>query len=418
MRILILHRIPYQKIEYHRAVDHDLHEVTYFGKREALDTLPASLRCATSERPGAASAFEEARSWLTREPKRFDRIISLSEYELLDAARLREWLRVPGPAVEQVRLARDKTLMKTVVLRAGLSAPRFLSLLDFLSSPRSATWQGATVLKPHSGASSEEVVVFPSVAEAYAAITANRSRVPGLDTGQRDPAQYEIEEFVKGPVLHFDGLMQNGHMLTMTASEYVGDCLRFANGEPLGSFHVPFDDDVRAWVSTALNATGIRDGSFHLEAIRCHGQLVFLEVANRVGGADVVRTFELATGIHLPSQELRILLGEHSGLRSCEQPRARWHGWFVYPGHHLNHSANCGVVGADAVRRSPCVVHWHELAVGAPLPRHITYQAHETPLAGVVATGSADCTRAWIERLFASVSQRTLPLQRASAEVR
>ncbi|WP_250534745.1 hypothetical protein [Caballeronia sp. AZ10_KS36] len=228
MRILILHRIPYQKIEYHRAVDHDVHEVTYFGKREALDTLPASLRCATFERPGVASAFEEARAWLTREPKRFDRIISLSEYELLDAACLREWLGVPGPALEQVRLARDKTLMKTAVIEAGLSAPRFLLLPDFLSSEGKAAWQGETVLKPHSGASSEEVVVFPSVADAYAAINAHRSGAPGLDSGHRDAAQYEVEEFVEGAILHFDGLVQDGHVLTMTASEYVGDCLRFA----------------------------------------------------------------------------------------------------------------------------------------------------------------------------------------------
>ncbi|WP_248320568.1 acetyl-CoA carboxylase biotin carboxylase subunit family protein [Caballeronia sp. Sq4a] len=397
MRILILHRIPYQKIEYHRAVDHDVHEVTYFGKREALDTLPASLRCATFERPGVASAFEEARVWLTREPKRFDRIISLSEYELLDAARLREWLGVPGPALEQVRLARDKTLMKTAVTEAGLSAPRFLLLPDFLSSGGRAAWQGATVLKPHSGASSEEVVVFPSVADAYTAIKAHRSGVPGLDSGHRDAAQYELEEFVTGAILHFDGLVQDGHVLTMTASEYVGDCLRFANGEPLGSFHIPFDDTARAWVSSALSATGICNGSFHLEAIRRRDELVFLEVGNRVGGADVVRTFELATGIHLPSQELRILLGEGGDFCSCEKSRTKWHGWFVYPGHHLRNAANFGVAGAAAFSRSPYVVHWHELPFGATLPRNITYQAHETPLAGVIATDCASHTRDWIE---------------------
>ncbi len=62
------------------------------------------------------------------------------------------------------------------------------------------------------------------------------------------------------------------------------------------------------------------------------------------------------------------------------------------------------------------VVHSHELPVGAFLPCNITYQAHETPLAGVVATDSADSTRGWIERLFASVSYRMAPLQRAVAE--
>ena len=59
-----------------------------------------------------------------------------------------------------------------------------------------------------------------------------------------------------------------------------------------------------------LAAVGIRNGSFHLEAIEAPDALVFLEVGNRVGGADVVATFELATGVHLPSEELRILIGD------------------------------------------------------------------------------------------------------------
>jgi hypothetical protein len=167
-----------------------------------------------------------------------------------------------------------------------------------------------------------------------------------------------------------------------------------------------------------LRATGISNGSFHLEAIRDGNELVFLEVANRVGGADVVRTFELATGIHLPSQELRILLNERADVREKEQSGSLWHGWFVYPGHHLTDASNRGVIGADAFRSSPSIIHWHELPVGTRLPRHISYQAHEAPLAGVVATGNAARTRAWIERLFASVFYSTAIHSPVSSEIR
>jgi hypothetical protein len=240
MKILILHRVPYQKIEYHRGIDHELHEVTYFGEREALNTIPKSLRCAAIERPGAASAFEEALLWLGVAPQRFDRIFSLSEYELLDAARLRECLGVQGPAFEQVRLARDKIQMKAAVSRAGLRVPRFLSLPDFLAGAR-VPWRGATVLKPHSGASSEEVVVFPSVFETCTAIAAKRSGVPRLDNSERDAEDYEVEEFVSGPILHFDGLVREGDLLTLTASEYVGTAcaLPVESHSVLGTFRFP-----------------------------------------------------------------------------------------------------------------------------------------------------------------------------------
>lgn len=107
MNILILHRVPYQRVDYARGIDHNQHDVTYFGVRDILDTLPTDLRCIKVERPGKASAFEEARAWLEAQLQQFDRVIALSEYELLDAARLREWLGVSGAKVDEVSCARQ-----------------------------------------------------------------------------------------------------------------------------------------------------------------------------------------------------------------------------------------------------------------------------------------------------------------------
>ncbi|SAK72100.1 ATP-dependent carboxylate-amine ligase domain-containing protein [Caballeronia catudaia] len=416
MNILILHRIPYPKIDYHRGIDHERHEVTYFGVKGSLATLPGALRCKAVERPGIASAFEEARQWLSENPRHFDRIISLSEYELLDAANLRGWLAVAGATVDQVRLARDKILMKEAVSRAGIRVPRFLSLPEFVASGGRVSWSADTVLKPHSGASSEDVVVLANPKTALSAIVSRCTGAARLDSGQSNLSEYEVEEFISGPILHFDGLVHEGTVLTITASEYVGNCLAFANGAPLGSYHYPLCNEERAWVQRALEATGIRNGSFHLEAIRHGFDMVFLEVANRVGGADVVRTFELATGVHLPSQELRILIGEYADLSCRTSSTGLWHGWFVYPGHHQKDRTHRGLDGVEFFRTSPSVIHWHELKTGASLPSHVTYQAHEVPLAGVIATTGAEKTREWIDRLFASVSCKTEILSCVAAE--
>ncbi|MDO0914706.1 ATP-grasp domain-containing protein [Streptomyces sp. DT2A-34] len=409
MNILILHRIPYPKIEYHRGIDHERHDVTYFGTGAALATLPADLRCTRVERPGEATASDEASAWLAAEPRTFDRIISMSEYELLDAARLRERYGVEGAGVAQVRLARDKVLMKSAVRTAGLRVPRFLPLTELLAGPERADWSGPTVLKPHSGASSVDVVVFDGPAETYEAITARRSGVTELDEAGR-VGDFEVEEFVTGPIRHFDGLVERGRVLALGASEYLGTCLDYARGEPMGSYQIELTDETRDWVARALDAVRVHDGCFHLEAIVDGEELVFLEVGNRVGGADVAATFELATGIHLPSWELRILLGEQVGdlLPAPPDPTDRsWYGWFVHPGHHLSGHVFEGLDGAEAFRTAPEAVTWQELAVGAPMPDHITYGAHETALAGIARTASPDATREWMARLFASLRVRT-----------
>ncbi|WP_410539989.1 acetyl-CoA carboxylase biotin carboxylase subunit family protein [Streptomyces sp. KL2] len=416
MKILILHRVPYFKIEYHRGISHDRHEVTYFGTDRALATLPPGLRCERVSRPGVRSAFEEARDWLAERPRDFDRVISVSEYELLDAARLREHLGVPGALVDQVTLARDKVLMKQAVGEAGLRVPRFLPLPRFLERDGRAPWYGRTVLKPHRGASSEDVLVFDTPQHAHAAITGGRTGVARLDAGS-GRGDFQVEEFVSGPIRHFDGLVQGGEVLLLSASEYVGTCLEYAQGRPMGSFQVGFSEETRAWVSRALAAVRIEDGSFHLEAIVHEGDLVFLEVGNRVGGADVVATVELATGVHLPSYELRALLGEPVAGALPEPPAVRRrYGWFVYPGHHLAGREFRGLGGAVAFRSSPCVVAWNELPRGGLLPDHITYQAGETVLAGIIATDTPEDTRDWIVEMFDSLSVRTRPAVPATPE--
>lgn len=401
MNVLILHRVPYGRIEYERGIDHNLHDVTYLGTRDALATLPLGLRHQSVVRPGERNAYDEALAWDGLKRRQFDRIVSLSEYELLDAARLRESLGVQGPTVREVQLVRDKVLMKQAVEDAGIRVPRFARLQALLEGGGAAQWSGSTVLKPHSGASSEDVVVFASLADALQAIDTRTTGVRRLD--QDGPALdlYQVEEFIRGDVLHFDGLVAQGEVLTTTASRYVGTCLGFASGEPLGSFHFPLCSKAAQWVTRVLAAVGIRNGSFHLEAIEAPDALVFLEVGNRVGGADVVATFELATGVHLPSEELRILIGDGPSRDLPQtQTAGLWHGWFVFPGHSSEASAYESIEGIDIYRRDPAVVRWVELPVGSALLRKVTYSAGEAPLAGIVAFPSATSTEAWLRGVF------------------
>ncbi|WP_087499474.1 acetyl-CoA carboxylase biotin carboxylase subunit family protein [Pseudomonas sp. SID14000] len=399
MKILILHRVPYPRIEYHRGIDHELHDVTYFGKQAAIDTLPAQLRCERVVRPGAASASDEALTWLADAPQCFDRIISMSEYELLDAARLRETLGVEGASFKTLTLSRNKLQMKAAVQASGLRVPRFMSLACYLDLQGQVPWTGATVLKPHSGASSADVSIHPQPSHAFEEIG---RKISDQSLSIED---FQVEEFIAGPIRHFDGLVLNGRIVTLQASEYVGTCLGYMErGTPLGSWHLESTLQMRDWVGKALQAVQIDNGAFHLEAIMDGDEPVFLEVGNRVGGADVVATYELATGIHLPSLELRIHVdGKLDESALSERQPDLGYGWFVFPGHTHPERIYQGLDGAEELRTSPFVVQWNELQSGELLPGHVTYSAFEAPLAGIIKTTKPQQTRDWMHTLFSRV---------------
>jgi hypothetical protein len=397
MNILILHRIPYGKIQYHRGIDHARHEVTYIGTRDALETIPTGLRCKKITRPGHGDPAEAVIAALRGRPEQYDRVISLSEYELMAAAIVREKLGVAGTSVESTALVRDKLKMKAAVSRQGLRVPRNLSLREWHS--RELQWHGKTVLKPIDGASSENVIIFDSADQLRDALRSKTTGIHCVDVG--DYAGYQVEEFIEGDILHFDGLVAAGELQLCVSSKYIGNCLAYAQGRPLGSVQIPLLESYESWVRSALTATRIRNGSFHLEAITSGDELIFLEVANRVGGADVVDATELATGVHLPSQELRIYLGEAPNEIPVPKQEKRF-GWFVFPGHSLK-GDYCHIEDEAPYRHHEYVVRWNQLADSKALKKHITYQASEVPIAGLVGADSSEAVETFMRDMFDNV---------------
>ncbi len=397
MNILILHRIPYHKINYHRGIDHALHDVTYVGTKTALGTLPAELRCRKVERPGVGKVADEVIEAVRKDP-RPDLVISLSEYELMDAARVREALGVAGPTCAEVELVRNKVKMKAAVEARGIRVPRFQPLVDALNG-QASPWEGRTVLKPVSGASSENVSVHASPAAVLAA-----ARAPESPVHKTGPEQFQLEEFVEGPIIHVDGLVQDGRLAVVLASRYVGTCLGFAQGTPLGSVQIDTTEELKTWAARCLEAVAIRSGSFHLEGILSPTGPVFLEVAARVGGADVVDTFELATGVHMPSAELAYMVGAAKEFKTASTTAGTMpkFGWFVFPGHTVG-GTHCRVSGAEQFQRNPLVVRWNQLTPDRPLPKNITYQAVEVPVAGVLGPGSTEQLERMMLEMFATI---------------
>lgn len=411
MKILILHKIDYAKMLYHNGIDHDAHNVVYVGTAEKLKSVPLGLRCRKVVREDRGnriceSVLEALKASLGEGDdgtRPFDRIISLSEYELLAAAELRDALGVPGPSLADARLVRDKVAMKKAVTAAGIDAPRFTSLVTVRNGDAALGWTGRTVLKPTHGAGSEDVVIFDSATSAIAALDDRSTGVAAVDGERPNYDAYELEEFVAGPILHFDGLVRDGVVEVACGSHYIGTCQRYNENEPLGSYQIDLDAERIAWIQRVIEAVRIRVGAFHLEAIESERGLVFLEIGNRTGGAGVTQATSLAWGVDLQELELRLLVDEcHIDL--CQLGRqGKYYGWYVVPGHRYRQGRWSRSDAFEQFRNDARVVEWHERDPNAAFDDSPDYDLPSVPYGGIVGAQRSEHVRDYIAGLFASL---------------
>ncbi|MFF1870704.1 acetyl-CoA carboxylase biotin carboxylase subunit family protein [Kitasatospora herbaricolor] len=389
MKILVMNQVPYRKIQYHLGIDHEQHDVTYVCGPIGDAQLPAGLRCERLLIDPALDLTEQVIARTSRADG-FERVLALSESGILGAWRIREHLGVPGPSLEQLEKVRDKVAMKQALVDAGVRHPRFVAAPPACGP---LPWTGKTVVKPRQGASSEGVSIHPTAREALAFYRA----LP-------DPAEYQLEEYVEGELFHADGLVSDGTVLDLVVSRYIGKPVDFAHGAPVGSSQLPIDERYAAFVARAVTALGIEEGCLHLEFFEtAEGELVFLEVANRLGGGGIVDSHLRHTGIHLPSHEIAVRLGFERPEPA--EPSGRHHGFLIFPGHQLAPGARTVVSIPDHLREHPCVdrLHLLEQSEGAaPVPGAISYQEWEVPVfieashpdPAVVAGFLTECARA------------------------
>lgn len=394
MHILILHNLSDKYAGYSHAIDHDIHDVTYVGTASRMEVAPAGIRATRRERgPGdTATAVLAAIADLPKP----DLVVALSEFDLIPAAQVREALGVTGPTVRETMLVRDKVLMKSAVLAAGLNVPRFTSLDEAVTVGVGAcSWSGPTVLKPRAGASSRHISTFATAEQAL--------EVARLGALPADITDFEVEEFIEGPVIHIDGIVASGAPFVVQASRYVGTCLGYADGVPLGSVQFVADTETLTWTLRCLKAVGIDQGPFHLEAIKGADGLCFLEVAARCGSGGVVDACELATGIRLPSAALRLQIDGPSTLPRPRVPEADGlFGWFVFPGHTLG-ARHCHVSGEDRFRNAAPVYRWFQRGIDEPVADSISYALAKAPLGGLLGPGSTEELELFLTDLFGSV---------------
>lgn len=259
----------------------------------------------------------------------FSRVICHSEYDLLRAAHLRAAFSLPGQNIESATSYRHKFLMKEYASKAGIPVAEQtcidspVQLLIFIEQ------QGLpVVVKPVDGGGSRGVEVLQDQKQV-------RDFIKTLPNGN-----YMVESFVPGQLYHIDGLACDSKICFATSSSYFSEgCLNFHTSRSNGSYLLESDSPLHKHlvqftqgVIDALPASP--ELGFHAEAfVQEDGRIVLCEIAARTAGGWIVEAIELAYGINLNREWVRLSAGIDETARLYNLPAQRQSGFLIFPPH-------------------------------------------------------------------------------------
>jgi biotin carboxylase len=219
---------------------------------------------------------------------------------MLPAAYISDVFNIPGPRLADVDYYRNKRKMKDRLAEKGIRVIR-----DIDPPVGGAAFPLPCVVKRPDGAAALGVQICRTAEEFE---------------GQRDALAGGslLEEYVEGDFFHVDGAF-NEHGLAAVPHAYLNNCYNhYVNREPLGSVGI---DDQRLkrrlldFAEQVLRALPLPEGVFHLEIIRNkNDELVFLEIACRLGGGEIYTNFLDVYGVDLVGYSIDSQLGLHPKL--------------------------------------------------------------------------------------------------------
>ncbi len=226
-----------------------------------------------------------------------DLIIPLDEYDVENTATLREHIRLPGNGQTKTRYFRDKLAMRMKAAEGGILVPNFTGVFNYDRLREFMTRVPAPyVLKPRTQAGAMGIKKINHQDEIW----------PVLEKLGDEQTGFLLEQFVPGDVFHVDSIIVNGKVSFASAQKYGAPPLTVSHdGGIFTSRNLAASSEdavaLKQFNEEVLKALGMEHGVTHAEFIKAHadGKLYFLEVAARVGGANLSDMIEQATGINL-----------------------------------------------------------------------------------------------------------------------
>jgi len=309
--VVVIHQSRGLGIPYLDRIDHVANAVTYVCVRNLLDRVPGHAAAAVAEVDDPAAIPHAVRDLAARFGVP-ERIVALSERDILAAAYLREELGVPGQRPDHALRFRDKLVMSEVVGSSGISLPPFQAAGHGGDVAKFAEVYGfPLIVKPRLGSGSRSVVKI-NASEDFSAL-------PDLDS---EP--FLVQNFCPDDVGAIDGVWTGAELGPWRASRYIGTCFEFAyENNTMGYVEIddtnltPYLSDFAESVLAALSPG--TPTVFHLEHFLGDSDgapcLRFLEIGARAGGGGTPDVWREVHGYDLLGASIDIHLGRTPDYR-------------------------------------------------------------------------------------------------------
>ncbi|NNJ06192.1 ATP-grasp domain-containing protein [Streptomyces sp. PKU-MA01144] len=259
-------------------------------------------------------------------------VLTWDETLLDTTAEVARRLGLPHMSPRAVRGCRDKLTTRRILTAAGVPSAGFRHVRGREEALAAAEALGLpVVVKPRALAGSIGVAVAGNAEQvAHAYEQAVTSSFPGID--RLDGAI--VEEYLAGPEISVDCAVSGGEVRVMNvAHKRLGFAPYF---EEVGHLVKPWDDEpwadeVRAVLTAAHEALGIRTGVTHTELRLTGAGPRIVEVNGRLGGDFIPLLGRLATGVDQIAAAADLALGRAPAPARTHDRCAEVR--FVYPDH-------------------------------------------------------------------------------------
>ncbi len=246
----------------------------------------------------------------------FSRVLPHSEFDLIRAAQLREYLDIPGQSVASACAYRDKVLMKDYLQHAGVEvAPykRLTSWSDVLSFCEQ--YDFPNVIKPIDGCSSKDVMVARNLSDIV-----DFFRDKTVDG-------WMIEKFIAGNMYHVNGVINENGEAFFAPCAYINNALDYQHAGIFGSRTIEPDTLLAKRLVTftrrtieALPPTPAL--GFHAEIFHtADDRLLLCEIAARTAGSLTGELIEHTWGINIHKAWIQSCAGMANALNIRASPR-------------------------------------------------------------------------------------------------
>ncbi|MBY0273600.1 MAG: ATP-grasp domain-containing protein [Alphaproteobacteria bacterium] len=237
----------------------------------------------------------------------FDYIIATDEFDILRAARLREFLGLPGQQYDSAIAFRDKIVMKSLLEKKGIIVPRFKKIksgVDLLEFAKINSFP--FVVKPRRGAGSLGTTLIRSEIDLQ-----NLLLRKGIFNDYHQ-AKLEAEQFIEGDMYHINGIVVGGKVVACWPSLYITNPISILERDNLSSYLIPSQDPLvrvlNGYAESVLQALPTPLNTvFHLETfVTQTNEIIFCEIASRVGGCGVNPSWKESFGVDLMREFVRL----------------------------------------------------------------------------------------------------------------